>query len=97
MEHSANHTSLLYSSYVARARSRNCLVSTLRCTHILYRIERDQQSVRPFNRLVATLGSKSTASKVNRKAILDVDVAKACGMIVRPEAPMALRLQGNLL
>lgn len=51
----------------------------------------------PFTRLVATLGSKSTASKVNRKAILDVDVPKACGMIIHPEAPMALRLQGNLL
>ncbi|KAK2804926.1 hypothetical protein FQN50_006436 [Emmonsiellopsis sp. PD_5] len=47
--------------------------------------------------LVATLGSKSTAKKVNRKAILDVDVPKACGTIMHPEAPMALRLQGNLL
>ncbi|KAK2765035.1 hypothetical protein FQN54_008734 [Arachnomyces sp. PD_36] len=47
--------------------------------------------------LVATLGSKSNAKKLNRKAILDVDVPKACGTIVRPEAPMALRLQGNLL
>ncbi|PGG97935.1 hypothetical protein AJ80_09611, partial [Polytolypa hystricis UAMH7299] len=47
--------------------------------------------------LVATLGSKSTARKVNRKAILDVDVPKACGTIIDPEAPMALRLQGNLL
>ncbi|KAK5709859.1 R8 protein [Elasticomyces elasticus] len=47
--------------------------------------------------LVATLGSKSTLKKVSRKAILDVDVAKACETIVRPEAPMALRLQSNLL
>ncbi|PGH07450.1 hypothetical protein GX51_01751 [Blastomyces parvus] len=47
--------------------------------------------------LVATLGSKSTARKVNRRAILDVDVPKACETIIRPEAPMALRLQGNLL
>ncbi|KAK2813066.1 hypothetical protein FQN49_008329, partial [Arthroderma sp. PD_2] len=48
-------------------------------------------------RLVATLGAKSTTRKVNRKAILDVDVPKACDMIIRPDAPMALRLQGNLL
>ncbi|OAT13332.1 Rad21/Rec8 N terminal domain-containing protein [Blastomyces gilchristii SLH14081] len=47
--------------------------------------------------LVATLGAKSAARKVNRRAILDVDVPKACETIIRPEAPMALRLQGNLL
>ncbi|KAJ9295114.1 hypothetical protein DTO271G3_6284 [Paecilomyces variotii] len=47
--------------------------------------------------LVATLGAKSTTRRVNRKAILDVDVPKACDTIMRPEAPMALRLQGNLL
>ncbi|KAM5443217.1 R8 protein [Microsporum ferrugineum] len=47
--------------------------------------------------LVATLGAKSTTRKVNRKAILGVDVPKACDMIIRPDAPMALRLQGNLL
>ncbi|KAK2747159.1 hypothetical protein FQN57_002416 [Myotisia sp. PD_48] len=47
--------------------------------------------------LVATLGAKSNTKKVNRKAILDVDVPKACDIIVHPEAPMALRLQGNLL
>jgi meiotic recombination protein REC8, fungi type len=48
-------------------------------------------------RLVATLGSKSALRKVTRKAILDVDVPKACGTIQDPSAPMALRLQGNLL
>ncbi|KAI9787884.1 MAG: hypothetical protein M1816_007370 [Peltula sp. TS41687] len=47
--------------------------------------------------LVATLGSRSNLKKVNRKAILDVNVPKACETIVAPEAPMALRLQGNLL
>ncbi|KAK5144157.1 R8 protein [Rachicladosporium monterosium] len=47
--------------------------------------------------LVATLGSKSTHKRVSRKAILDVDVQKACDTIERPEAPMALRLQSNLL
>jgi hypothetical protein len=48
-------------------------------------------------RLIATLGSKSALKKVTRKAILDVDVPKACGTIQDPSAPMALRLQGNLL
>ncbi|KAK5115079.1 hypothetical protein LTR62_001776 [Meristemomyces frigidus] len=47
--------------------------------------------------LVATLGSKSTLKRVSRKAILDVDVQKACETIIEPEAPMALRLQSNLL
>ena len=35
--------------------------------------------------------------KINRKAILDVDIPKACRTITEPEAPMALRLQSNLL
>ncbi|KAJ5729786.1 uncharacterized protein N7483_004294 [Penicillium malachiteum] len=47
--------------------------------------------------LVATLGSRSITRRVNRKAILDVDVPEACRVIVNPQAPMALRLQGNLL
>jgi hypothetical protein len=49
------------------------------------------------DRLVATLGAKSTALKVNRKQILSVDVKKACETIIQPEAPMALRLQSSLL
>ncbi len=49
------------------------------------------------SRLVATLGAKSTLRKVNRKAILEVNVPKACETIIAPEAPMALRLQSNLL
>ena len=48
-------------------------------------------------RLVATLSSKSSFKRINRKQILDVDVSKACQTIVDPVAPMALRLQGNLL
>ncbi|PYH91902.1 hypothetical protein BO71DRAFT_358419 [Aspergillus ellipticus CBS 707.79] len=47
--------------------------------------------------LVATLGSRSITKKLNRRTILDVDVPKACGVIMDPVAPMALRLQGNLL
>ncbi|TVY14205.1 Meiotic recombination protein rec8 [Lachnellula arida] len=47
--------------------------------------------------LVATLGAKSSAKKVTRKAITGVDVQKACETIIEPEAPMALRLQSNLM
>ncbi|KAI4848669.1 hypothetical protein E4T44_03805 [Aureobasidium sp. EXF-8845] len=47
--------------------------------------------------LVATLGSKSTLKKVDRKEICAVNIPKACRTIVSPEAPMALRLQSNLL
>lgn len=50
-----------------------------------------------YTRLVATLGAKSSLKRINRKQILDVDVSKACQTIVDPVAPMALRLQGNLL
>jgi hypothetical protein len=54
-------------------------------------------STNKFNRLVATLGAKSSLKRINRKQILDVDVSKACQTIVDPVAPMALRLQSNLL
>ncbi|KAI1079698.1 Rec8 like protein-domain-containing protein [Whalleya microplaca] len=47
--------------------------------------------------LVATIGNKSSTKKVTRKAIQEVDVQKACGKIIEPGAPIALRLQGNLL
>lgn len=50
-----------------------------------------------LSRLVATLGSRSITKKLNKKAILDVDVPRACNVITNPEAPMALRLQGSLL
>jgi hypothetical protein len=54
-------------------------------------------STNKFNRLFSTLGAKSSLKRINRKQILDVDVAKACQTIVDPVAPMALRLQSNLL
>ncbi|KIV85458.1 hypothetical protein PV11_01151 [Exophiala sideris] len=47
--------------------------------------------------LVATLGQKSNLKKVTRRAILEVDLPKACKTITEPELPMALRLQGSLL
>lgn len=50
-----------------------------------------------FTRLVATIGSKSSTRRITRKAIQEVDVQRACGKILEPGAPIALRLQGNLL
>ncbi|KAL2838230.1 Rec8 like protein-domain-containing protein [Aspergillus pseudodeflectus] len=47
--------------------------------------------------LVATLGARSISRRLNRKTIQDVDVPKACNVIMDQVAPMALRLQSNLL
>jgi len=47
--------------------------------------------------LVSTIGLKTTNRKVTRRAIQEVDVRGACGTILKPGAPIALRLQGNLL
>lgn len=49
------------------------------------------------SRLIATLGQNAASKKIGRKAILKVNVPKACDTIITPEAPLALRLQGNLL
>ncbi|KAF4345989.1 meiotic cohesin rec8 [Fusarium beomiforme] len=46
--------------------------------------------------LVATVG-KSNHKRLSRKAIQQVNVPKACETIIDPGAPLALRLQGNLL
>ncbi|KAI4949007.1 hypothetical protein J4E91_005469 [Alternaria rosae] len=47
---------------------------------------------------VATVWLVATTQKrIGRKQILEVDVQKACQTIVDPVAPMALRLQGNLM
>ncbi|KAK7432805.1 R8 protein [Neonectria magnoliae] len=46
--------------------------------------------------LVATVG-KTANRRVTRKAIQEVNVPKACEKIIDPGAPLALRLQGNLL
>lgn len=40
---------------------------------------------------------KGASRKVTRKAIQEVNVPKACETIIDPGAPLALRLQGNLL
>lgn len=48
-------------------------------------------------RLMATLGFRQNSKKVSKKAILEVDIPQACDAIHNPQAPMALRLQSNLL
>lgn len=40
---------------------------------------------------------KSHQKRVNKRTIQDVDVPRACDQILDPGAPLALRLQGNLL
>ena len=40
---------------------------------------------------------RTSNKKVTRRAIQDVNVPKACETILDPGAPLALRLQGNLL
>ncbi|RMD42955.1 hypothetical protein DV735_g2180, partial [Chaetothyriales sp. CBS 134920] len=50
-----------------------------------------------YNELVATLGSRSSLRTVSRKAIIDIDVSKACETITNPDTPLALRLQASLL
>ncbi|KAK0633128.1 Rec8 like protein-domain-containing protein [Immersiella caudata] len=47
--------------------------------------------------LVSTIGLKTTNRKISKKAIQEVNVRGACGTILKPGAPIALRLQGNLL
>lgn len=47
-------------------------------------------------RLVATVG-KTGQRKLSRKTLQDVDIPRACEKILDPGAPLALRLQGNLL
>ncbi|KAL9943906.1 hypothetical protein ACHAQF_000836 [Verticillium nonalfalfae] len=49
------------------------------------------------SQLVATVGPRGGALKVTRKAIQEVNVRKACETILQPGAPLALRVQGNLL
>ncbi|ATY66582.1 Rad21 Rec8 like [Cordyceps militaris] len=46
--------------------------------------------------LIATVG-KSNQKRVTKRAIQDVNVPRACDKILDPGAPLALRLQGNLL
>ncbi|KAK9333984.1 Rec8 like protein-domain-containing protein [Lipomyces starkeyi] len=47
--------------------------------------------------LIATLGSKSSLKRVNRKDILSVSIPEACNLIIHPPQPLALRLSSSLL
>ena len=81
---------ILYSPDIPQVWSGNSLVSCLTSlvANTLYA---------NAHRLVATLGANSNLKKIRRKAILNVDVPKACETIIAPEVPMALRLQSSLL
>ncbi|BFZ64189.1 R8 protein [Saitoella coloradoensis] len=47
--------------------------------------------------LAATLGSKSSLKKLQKRDILSVDIGRTCDDLVNPSEPMALRLQSNLM
>ncbi|KAG5437734.1 hypothetical protein PCANB_000447 [Pneumocystis canis] len=47
--------------------------------------------------LAATLGSKSSLKKLQKKEILSVNVPKACEYLSEPPEPLALRLSSNLM
>ncbi|KTW27426.1 hypothetical protein T552_02404 [Pneumocystis carinii B80] len=47
--------------------------------------------------LAATLGSKTSFKKLQRKEILSVNVPKACEYLSEPPEPLALRLSSNLM
>ncbi|PKS09548.1 hypothetical protein jhhlp_004165 [Lomentospora prolificans] len=46
---------------------------------------------------VATIGRRGATKVISRKAIRNVQIKKACEKIIDPGAPLALRLQSNLL
>ena len=48
-------------------------------------------------RLAATLGSKSSFKKLQRRDILSVDVPQACTFLSDADEPLALRLSSNLM
>lgn len=89
---SASILTRFYSPYIASIRRGNHLVRLDDQSPSL-----DSLVSYSLHRLVATLGARSTLKKVNKKAILEVNVPKACETIISPGAPMALRLQSNLL
>jgi len=49
------------------------------------------------SRLAATLGSKSSFKKLQKRDILSVNVPKACIFLSDPKEPLALRLSSNLM
>jgi meiotic recombination protein REC8 len=77
--------------------SRKYGVATVWCVALAFGSRAFVRHAHLLVRLVATLGQKSALRRVTRKAILEVDVKKACETISTPEAPMALRLQSSLL
>ncbi|KAG4306341.1 hypothetical protein PORY_000329 [Pneumocystis oryctolagi] len=68
-------------------------------------IEKEQWSVPGYKEkfgnltimLAATLGSKSSLKKLQKREILSVNVPKACKYLSEPPEPLALRLSSNLM
>lgn len=52
---------------------------------------------RLLNRLVATLGSKSSFKKLPRRSIQTANIPQLCDLISHPSEPLALRLSSNLM
>lgn len=75
----------------------DCMVCKPVPTHLLSSPPH-HQPLTSGHRLVANLGHNTTSKKLNRKAIENVNVPQACDTIEKPPgAPIALKLQGNLL
>lgn len=47
--------------------------------------------------LAATLGSKHSVRRIQKRDYLSVDVSKACRAIVTPTEPLALRTSSSLM
>ncbi|TFK41172.1 Rec8 like protein-domain-containing protein [Crucibulum laeve] len=47
--------------------------------------------------LAATLGAKSTFTKLPKRSVLTADITKLCDLIAEPAEPLALRLSSNLM
>lgn len=48
-----------------------------------------------FDRLAATLGSKS--KKLARREVVAADITRLCALVTHPPEPLALRLSSNLM
>lgn len=49
------------------------------------------------HRLAATLGAKSSFSKLPKRSVMTANISQLCGLIADPQEPMALRLSSNLM
>ncbi|KAI0692763.1 Rec8 like protein-domain-containing protein [Cytidiella melzeri] len=47
--------------------------------------------------LAATLGAKSSFSKLPKRSVMTANISQLCGLIAEPQEPLALRLSSNLM